>query len=341
MARSTAGSGGDRCRSWGCGAVALLASSCMATVGTGEVVRQGLRFESGLAPTTGWSRVETTDFTLETDLPPDQVQRAAQILTQSLVGLRSMFGRAPILVRRRLEVYALRDGLEFERRFGRLTWGFTSQVGDTTRICLYGSPDRWFVRTDLVIEGSHSVLVHELAHAVLGQYFPRQPQWFSEGLAQYLDTYQWLDPETVRFGDPNLTAYRNYRAVRSLTVSQLLAWNTIGQRELQVLGMYGLSWAFVHFAFNRMPRELERYMATLAQEGPTRAWALAFAPGAGGLDEAIYAYMKVGEYQFRVLKVPLTSPALATIRATTPAEDLARAATLDALEERMKTHRGE
>lgn len=111
------------------------------------------------------------------------------------------------------------------------------------------------------------MLQHELAHAVLRQYFREQPQWFAEGMAEYLETFRWVEPELVRL---NLGAYREYRAIRSLSVDQLLKWQGSGQRDLEVAGMYGLSWALVHFAINKMPREFGQYMAVLAKHGPLR-----------------------------------------------------------------------
>lgn len=70
-------------------------------------------------------------------------------------------------------------------------------------------------------------------------YFPRQSRWFAEGMAQYLETYQWLDAETLRLGDPNLQAYRSYRAIRSLSVDEMLAWNSMDDRDLKVAGSMG------------------------------------------------------------------------------------------------------
>lgn len=177
--------------------------------GSAELTRTSLAFEPLAAqPPGGWLRVETPDFTLNTDLSPELAQRAAQLLSESLLGLRAMFGRAPVLVQRELTIYALKDDLDFERRFGRMTWGFAYTQGASSTICLYGPPDKWFVRGDVNYEAKDSVLQHELAHVVLSQYFPAQPQWFAEGMAQYLETFRWVDAETVRLGDPSLAAYR-------------------------------------------------------------------------------------------------------------------------------------
>ncbi len=313
------------------------AAACMTPVGAAELQRPVLSFSAPAQLSGGvWAKVETPDYVLFTDHAAPEAERAAQLLSQSLVGLRSMFGRAPILAPRRLMVVAMRDGMDFERRFGKLTWGFAYTTDDQVTLCLYGPPDRWFVRSEVGYEGKQSVLQHELAHAVLGQYFPSQPKWFAEGLSQFLETFRWLDAETVRLGDPHLVAYRNYRAVRSLTVKDMLAWDSLDEREATVAGYYGLSWAFVHWARNRRPKELGAYMATLAQQGPRWAWAESFGPIDETLDEEIYRYMKVGAYDAVIVKVKPAPLVPAAVAAASPAEAQWVKGRLDAMEQATK-----
>jgi hypothetical protein len=325
------------CRS---GLLALVVSGC--AVGSGSITRTQLAFEAPVvAP--GWLKIETPEFTLHTDLDAQLAERAAQALSQSLTGLRAMFGKAPMIAPMKLEVYALKDDLDFERRFGKRLWGFASSSVSAkqskTVIVLYGAPDRWFVRSEINYEGTQSVLQHELAHAVLRQYFQEQPQWFAEGMAEYLETFRWVEPELVRFGDPNLGAYREYRAIRSLSVAQLLKWQGLGQRELEVAGLYGLSWALVHFGINKLPREFGQYMAVLAQRGPHDAWGQTFA-AVDQLDQAIFKYMSVGEYQFRQVRVPLVAPLPATLRPMTADELAAKDALFESLSAQMRANSG-
>ena len=289
----------------------VLLSGCMTTSGSGEIKRALLRFEvAPEAPTAGWKRVQTKDYELVTDLDPEQAQRAALLLSQSLSGLRAMFGRAPIAVERKLTIIAMTDSLEFERHFGKLTQGLTVTQSDQVTICLYGPPDRWFVRSEATYQGTQSVLLHELAHAVLGNYFLLQSKWFAEGMAQYLETAQWLDAETLRLGDPNLEAYRAYRAIRSLSVQDMLQWDSMDARDLKIAGLYGLSWAFIHYARNKETSLFGQFLGWVAEDGPVRAFQRGFGGRGDALDKAIYAYMKQGSYQQVVIKVPLTEPAV-------------------------------
>jgi Protein of unknown function (DUF1570) len=298
----------------------LLGAGCMTPTGSGTITRATFTFPPVIDTSpTGWSVIETDDFTLRSDLPLAQMQEAAQLVAQSLIGLRAMFGKAPIAARHHVTVYALADGLEFERRFGRRVGGFAYSRGDETLLMLYGPPERWFVRAEAVWDGKDSVLQHELAHAVLNDYFPQQAQWFAEGMAQYLETFRWLDASTVRFGDASLSAYRNYRSIRSLSVEQMEKWTKYDQRGLEIWGYYGLSWAFVHWALNTKAREFGTYMSELAQHGPDVAWRATFAP-LQGLDQEIYRYMTVGTYRVRVVKVPEATRLPATIRPLTQLE---------------------
>lgn len=148
---------------------------------------------------------------------------------------------------------------------------------------------------------------------MLHRYFPKQTKWFAEGLAQYLETYQWIDAETLRLGDPNLDAYRAYRAIRSLSVMDMLAWKSMDQRELQIAGLYGLSWAFIHYARNLETKTFGRFLASTAELGADAAFELHFGGRYEALDKAIFTYMKQGQYQQIVVKVPLTEPAAVAI----------------------------
>lgn len=299
--------------------VGLLVMGCMTPTGAGVISRQAYSFQADGAGQ-GWAQIVTDDFTLVTDLPQDQAHEAAQLVAQSLTGLRAFFARAPVVAKHRVQIFALADSMEFERRFGRRIGGFATTNTERATLVLSGPPDRWFVRDAVAYEGKDSVLQHELAHAVLRQYFPEQQQWFAEGMAQFLETFRWVAPQTARFGDPSLSAYRTYREFRSISMNDVLGWRAYHQRETEVAGLYGLSWAFVHWAINRQPVLMGRYLALLAQQGPMVAWQQTFAPMQGELDKDIFGYMKVGQYQYREFTVPLATPTPARFVALTAAE---------------------
>lgn len=278
-------------------------SSCMTTTGAASLRREWLRFEPGRSTSSQWKEIKTDEFLLWTDLPDDQAQRAAQLLTESMKGLKALFGKAEPRSVVPLTVVAMSDGLEFERRFGRTTWGFAMGMGQTMAIFLYGPPDRWFVRRLNTVEANDSVVQHELAHVVLYRYFQKQPRWFAEGMAQYLETFRWSADDAVELGQVQLTAYERYFKVRSLAVADLPRWEGLNLPQAQTDGLYGLSWAFVTYVLNLEPQVFLQYMGALAEGDVSRAWSSTFGTRTEELDKAVFRFMKTGNYRVATLKV--------------------------------------
>lgn len=302
----------------------LLAGCATTSSGSGKLERISLRFEATAPLPSGWKHLATSEFELFTDLDDAEAQRGALLLTQSLEGLAALFGSAKPLIDRKLIVIVFADSLEFERRYGANLWGFAATTGMESTVVLYGAPDRWFVRQANLVEATHSVLQHELAHAVLYRYFAQQPTWFAEGMAQYLETFRWLDPQTVLLGEPNLKAWSGYAKVRSLTMKDLLAWHDYEQRQLETAGLYGLAWAFVHYALNVEPARFAQLMAALV-EGDQDAFLHTFGAPTEALDQAVFGYLKRGQYTQLKLKVPTREPRAVTFEATPePTERLRR-----------------
>lgn len=125
-----------------------------------------------------------------------------------------MFGRAPVVNAKKIEIIALASDMEFERVFGTRVAGLTISGKEGSTLFVYGSPLKWFERVRTDVAGTNSNVQHELAHAVLHRYFPTQPRWFAEGMAEFLETAEWLDDDTVRIGETNVNAYTAYRAIR-------------------------------------------------------------------------------------------------------------------------------
>ncbi|MBL8915142.1 MAG: DUF1570 domain-containing protein [Archangium sp.] len=312
--------------------VVVVAMLTGCTVGTGSVVRDTLRFWPS-TKAQGWKKIVTPEFELLTDLDTPEAQRAASLIAQSLAGLNAMFARAPVAGPVKVTVIAMRDGMDFERRFSGRVGGFAVSTDSSVTLVLYGTPDKWFVRQEATFDATESVVNHELAHAVLRRYFTEQNKWFAEGMAEYLETFRWLDAETVQLGDPNLSAYRAYRAIRSLSVKEVLAWDSYtDKRDLELAGYYGLAWAFVHYLRNKEPQALGKYMADLARSGPRIADQLLVNHREDEFDKAIFAYMKAGSYQQFTLKVPLPPQAETSVEAMSSSEREAVEATLQSYE---------
>lgn len=290
----------------------VVLTGCVTTSGAssslGAVRRDFLTFPPGPneAPTR-WRVVNAEQFTLISDLPPEQMKEAAQAIAQSYAGLKAMFGKLPEAIDTPPTIVALADDMEFQKVFGRRVGGVTVTSENGSWIFVYGAPHRWFDRPVLTQNLKVSVLQHELAHAVLRSYFAVEPRWFAEGMAQYLETNQWVDAQTVSLGEPNLEAYSAYRGIRSLGVADLQRWGFIGEQEMRDLtnvGLYGESWAFVHWAITNESARFIQYMFLLTKGDVEGAWKHTFGPIEASIDKAVFQYMKTGQHSLAEVNVP-------------------------------------
>jgi hypothetical protein len=259
------------------------------------------------ATPSGWWKVQTEHFTLYTDQPPEEARAAAEALAREWLALSAVMGGSRPPYRAPTTVYVLKSDLQFEELFGRSTWGFVRFSPKAASVFLYGPSDRWIKRTVLALDEKASVLQHELAHLILFQYFPVQPPWFAEGMAQFLETYKWLpDASAVELGLAHLPAYQAYRSFRSVGLADAKAWTEDKPlREVERHALYGYSWALVHYLINAQNDRFAAYLATLAQ---TQSADAAYQRSLGDLpadavDRAVYEYMRAGSYETIVVPV--------------------------------------
>lgn len=116
------------------------------------------------------------------------------------------------------------------------------------------------------------VIAHELAHHFAWYSFPRQPRWFHEGLAQFVQTVANADGPSP----PSAGLVPRARAPRLAGAEARSAEDILGARlpeaELQLW-----SWVLYHWLWSERPRELSEYQRRLALgEDPSRAWVAAF-----------------------------------------------------------------
>lgn len=250
--------------------------------------------------TAGWNEYETAHFTLDTDLDAVDGAEAVRQLEHTRAALLSAaWPKAQLPQGERVHAIVLADDLDFERLFSRQV-GALTQRGSEMLLVMTGPPSRWEKRPSLAADASSSVLRHELSHYLASYFYLRQPRWFSEGLAQFLETIQVApDGKTAELGAVNPGAYSKYVKFRSIMVRDALHWNQTNSvlPEGDTLGLYGLSWAMVHYFYNQHPDQFGRFQAALAKgERPQLAWDEVFGTSRA-LDEEISHYLKFGKYQ--------------------------------------------
>ena len=234
----------------------------------------------------GWQELRTPHFTLRTDLPREEALRAAVEIERTRAALMAaMWPQVEEVGVETVDVIVLADGLEFERYAGRASNGLYSHLALPPRIVLWGSPERWEVRVSgprsveyrsAVRAGSSSVLRHELAHHIAAALYARQPLWFSEGQAQFLESLRLAeDGRSATIGLINPVAWREFTHIRSIGTADVLAWRVPGVRLPvgESLGLYGASWQLFQWLFTTRPESLRCYQERLAAaELPSRAW---------------------------------------------------------------------
>jgi tetratricopeptide (TPR) repeat protein len=292
---------------------------------------------------TGWSEVQTAHVTLKTDLDPEEARRAALAVENTRAALlAAAWPGAKLLQPDRVEVVVFAKQSDFRRYFGRELLGLFIHFRYPPTFFLYGPPEKWERRMTLAREETNSLLKHELTHHLAAYIYRRQPRWFAEGLAQYLETLRFSeDGKTATLGDINLEAVQAYNLARntSLGVADALAWGgkLDAKDEMANTRLYGLSWLMVHWMSNSHPAEYERFQTLLAKGiDPDKAWKAVFpnlAPS--DIDKQLHQYVLDGDYHPSVVAIPPPDGAVrerpmtsAEVHATRAAAALAGAAAL-------------
>jgi hypothetical protein len=213
-----------------------------------------------------WRRIDTPHFVLRTDLDPSEARRAGVALETTRDALVSAAWPTFPFATEKTEVYVLANGLDFERYFGKTTDGLFVR-DKPSRFFLYGSATRWELRRTAQ-RPTPSVLRHEMVHQLASEVLPRQPRWFSEGWAEFLEPiYYAPDQKHVVVGALNYQALAWYRTIRTTKLSDALDWKegVAAMAEREAKGLYGISWLFVHWLFHRHPAELTRFVDELSR----------------------------------------------------------------------------
>jgi hypothetical protein len=227
-----------------------------------------------------WLRFQTEHFELSTDLPEEDARRAAEALERTraavLAAAWSNVGAGRLTSRTAVVVF--RNGLDYEHFVGKYVLGHYTNTGRST-IFLYGPPERWEKRNTLRDDSTTSVLRHELVHRLAAGVYAREPRWFAEGLAQFLETIAVSeDGATAIIGRENWIALRNYQRVSHVGVADAFAWRSDrGKDDGTVLRLYGVSWLLVHWLYFTRAEAFAAYQVELAKgTDPAIAWSKSF-----------------------------------------------------------------
>lgn len=281
-----------------------------------------------------WREYRTAHFDVATDMGAAR----AEALVGNLEYLHALVVQAVVgdgvEIPGRVRVIAFASPREFALRTG------SSDVKGFFGVGRFHTPI-----ISLVGEGFHAneqTVAHELAHHVSRYLFARQPRWFSEGLAQFVQTVGRVRGETAaplgshvvrgdRDGGGRWAGGAPAELVEFLHVERgsmpldLLAW--VGRPgKGEGARYYAWSWLLYHWLWNTRPKEFSAFTARLSEaEDPASAWRAAFPdldptrPGAlDELERKLDLYRRNGRFMRYAVKA--TPDTRFTVAPLPPAE---------------------
>jgi len=214
------------------------------------------------APT--WSQLTSDHFVMRTDLDAAEAEETIRKLEETRAAMLAMVwggaagppGRAPVIAFR-----TERELSVFSR--GTFRGRYVEPYPFQRTLVLAGPP-------------AGSSLEHELAHHLSTWFLPICPDWYSEGLACFLETIRYnRKQQTAYLGEPALERFRVAQASGDVTMAQLFGERPVGPAESS--RWYASTWKLVHYLISRRLEAFERFQRRLGALEPARqAWKTEF-----------------------------------------------------------------
>ncbi|MFN0061523.1 MAG: DUF1570 domain-containing protein [Myxococcaceae bacterium] len=262
---------------------------------------------SGRMLSAQWWTVQTEHFTLRTNLDASAAEGAArelELLRSALLGALFSENLSPA---GKLSAVIFRDPEELTEFVQREVDGF---VTSTPAGPLLVAASQGGLLRDSKLR--RAALVHELAHYLSAFVLLRQPRWFSEGLAEYLESAEIeAGGRGVVLGRVNEDNLKLLRRVGPLGIDMLWAWDVDGSQPVDSAQHYASAWLWIHFLRHAEPVRYEAFERRLRKaDDPLDAFESAFSGvSAGALTDRAYDYLRRGEFRVtrRATEVPQTT----------------------------------
>jgi hypothetical protein len=269
--------------------------------------------------------LESAHYVLLTDLPERDAGKTLGHLENVRSALIQGSWHGDALPREKLRVVQLASSARFHEFASSGMSAFYQPVD------LFGEP--MLVMTADQDGAGNVILQHELAHALHGSFLPRNPRWFFEGLACYLETLRY-DAAADRYliGEPDQDRLHHLRVHPETDYARVLSTST---REAVLLSgqdgyaFQSAAWLLVFYLANERGAELDDYIQRRARGDAAQA---AFSAAFAGLDTDALArnaarYEKTlqaaagsrPDYRLREVRLPAWDNDV-QVRATSPAE---------------------
>jgi hypothetical protein len=268
----------------------------------------------------GWRAFRTKHFLLVTDISDAKVEGlVGDLETLVELDLRAMIGGEGEIPSK-LTVLALDSQTQFDDMVGQTA--LTRTIGGYSHLEVGDAREPVIVFPVNGFKAGPELVAHELSHWISHFIFTRQPPWFSEGLAQFIQTVASMDLENdvgtgthlvrgERASGRGRVGYMPKHAREALNfyglmpAAEILAWK--GHEELTTPNRGHLSsWLLYHWLWNNRSKELTRYQEMLSNgKDPDFAWRTCFPefdpskPEAlAKLDAALEDYRRSARYAF-------------------------------------------
>ena len=210
-----------------------------------------------------WRQLASESYVLRTDLPADEAAELLGKVERMRGAVATGLPGGAVEGTGRVEVVAFRTVEEFrpfaaERSFGY----YVRYEGGPPRIVIPGEFGPW----------QRAMLAHEVTHDLLSRTYRRQPRWFIEGLAVYMESVV-VEDEGARIVVGRAPPLRMERAQKTtVSAAELLYWDgTPGVHP--GVDFYASAWVLVHWLVHERPAafaELRRHL--VAGDDPIQAW---------------------------------------------------------------------
>lgn len=251
-----------------------------------------------------WYAWRTRHFEIHSDASPRRVAELAGQLEELQAKLVTAMAGEGAEVTGRTVVVAIDDPWAFRDLAGQGVAGYHLRTG------LEAVPT--VVLPTAGLGATARTVVHELVHDLSWSLYRRQPLWFQEGQAEFLETVAVEDSlARGRFGAFDRSRAFALQRIPLLPARQVLTAGSYPRTALE--GQFHLSaWALYHFLWNDRTDDLSDYRGRLARgEAPEAAWRAAFpdldpsSDGAmAGLDSLVAAYLRSGRYGAWTVEAP-------------------------------------
>jgi hypothetical protein len=258
-----------------------------------------------------WTQLDTPHFAISTNLDPlraNEIATSLERLRASILGLAWTGAKDP---RGRTPVVLFARPTEFEHYIGQDRYAGVAISRPDFERTLSFSPG--------ASNGVPPVLIHEMAHDLSRWFMPIQPLWFSEGLAEYLETVSFdaaAGQATMgKSSVDNIEWLTHTRVfIRSAKLFETTTTDIADPREQA--SFYASSWLLVHYLLHEQPQGFGRFQLGLTRLVPWReAWAAAFPDlTPEKLDEQVMDY--VARNRFMVVTDHVDIPRIETRQRT-------------------------